>query len=162
MPALGEQLQTLLSQRDCSMAQVFSCAKQPVLALDQYRPHGAATFMQLIGRGYTDVQGHLRWFITTRYEHVLTLFNQAVHKANPTLTPEAVFWHIHFTLGAAIFTMASSEALRDIAENDFDRTLDTEAIVDRLIPYLAAGMNAEPAVMQPGQVLPFAAESQAD
>ncbi|OOE35816.1 TetR family transcriptional regulator [Salinivibrio kushneri] len=163
MPALGEQLQALLVRPECTMEQVFSCAKQPVLALDAYRPHGAATFMQLIGRGYTDVQGHLRWFITTRYEHVLSLFNQAVRKANPELTSEAVFWHLHFTLGAAIFTMASSEALRDIAENDFGRTLDTEAIVDRLIPYLAAGMNAKPAAMaQQGQVLAFATESRAE
>jgi hypothetical protein len=140
------------------MEQVFACAKQPVLALDKYRPHGAATFMQLIGRGYSDVQGHLRWFITTRYEHVLSLFNHAVRKANPDLTSEAVFWHLHFTLGAAIFTMASSEALRDIAENDFGRTLDSEAIVDRLIPYLAAGMNAKPRQASQDNIVAFAAE----
>lgn len=98
--------------------------------------------MQLIGRGYTDVQGHLRWFITTRYDSVLSLFTRAVTKANPTLKPEHVFWRLHFTLGAVIFTMASNVALSEIAENDFGHDVSIEDIIDRLIPYLAAGVDA--------------------
>ena len=72
--------------------------------------------MLLIGRGYTDVQGHLRWFITTRYQEALSLFTQSVLKANPNLTQETLFWRLHFTLGTCVFTMASSQALMEIAE----------------------------------------------
>ncbi len=36
--------------------------------------------------------------------------------------------------------MASSQALAEIAFNDFDKQVDSEAIIDQLIPYLAAGV----------------------
>ncbi|AMG31496.1 TetR/AcrR family transcriptional regulator [Grimontia hollisae] len=142
MPQLAQELTLLLVKEEISMVEVFACTKRPLLGLDTFKRHGASTFMQLIGRGYTDVQGHLRWFITTRYDSVLSLFTQAVKKANPALKPEHVFWRLHFTLGAVIFTMASNVALSEIAENDFGHNVTTEDILDRLIPYLAAGVDA--------------------
>ncbi|PMN71162.1 TetR/AcrR family transcriptional regulator [Enterovibrio norvegicus] len=142
MPQLENELKALLTEDNVSMDDVFACTKKPLLELDKFRRHGASVFMQLIGRGYTDVQGHLRWFITTRYSGVLSLFTKAVSKANPTLKPEHIFWRLHFTLGAAIFTMASNVALSEIAENDFGHTVSIEEILDRLIPYLAAGVDA--------------------
>lgn len=142
MPQLEQELKLLLVKDEISMVEVFACTKRPLLGLDAFKRDGASTFMQLIGRGYTDVQGHLRWFITTRYDAVLSLFTQAVAKANPALKPEHVFWRLHFTLGAVIFTMASNVALSEIAENDFGHNVTTEDILDRLIPYLAAGVDA--------------------
>ena len=64
-------------------------------------------------------------------------------KANPNLTKEQLFWRLHFTLGTCVFTMASSQALVEIAENDYGKKMDAKAVVDILIPYLAAGMSAE-------------------
>ena len=99
--------------------------------------------MLLIGRGYTDVQGHLRWFISTRYQDALSLFTQSVMKANPKLSQEELFWRLHFTLGTCVFTMASSQALMEIAENAYGKQMDAKSVVDQLIPYLAAGVAAE-------------------
>ncbi|BCL70312.1 putative Transcription regulator, TetR-like [Vibrio nigripulchritudo MADA3029] len=143
MPALGEALTELNKKSEFSMEEVFLSLKQPLLSLNSLRPNGASRFMSLIGRGYTDVQGHLRWFITTRYEEVLGQFTGSVSKANPALTPETLFWRLHFTLGTCVFTMASSQALAEIAFNDFDKQVDSEAIIDQLIPYLAAGVAAK-------------------
>lgn len=112
-------------------------------SLSELRPNGTSRFMLLIGRGYTDVQGHLRWFITNRYNDVLTLFTDSVLKANPNLTRETLFWRLHFTLGTCVFTMASSQALAEIAENDFGSKVDPKSVVDQLIPYLAAGVAAK-------------------
>ncbi len=99
--------------------------------------------MLLIGRGYTDVQGHLRWFITTRYEEVLNLFTFSIMKANPELCEEQLFWRLHFTLGTCVFTMASSQALSELAESKFEKEVDVKSVVDLLIPYLSAGMSAK-------------------
>lgn len=142
MPALQSELEVLLTRDDFSMEDVFQCIKAPLLALNAYRPDGATIFMSLIGRGYTDVQGHLRWFILTRYDAVLTLFTTAVCRANPSLDPETLFWRLHFTLGTSVFTMVSSTALCEIAENDFSRQITTQDLVERLVPYLAAGVAA--------------------
>ncbi|MDN2481570.1 TetR/AcrR family transcriptional regulator [Vibrio astriarenae] len=143
MPAVEDALITLNLNEEFEMADVFEVLRAPLRSLNDIRPNGTARFMSLIGRGYTDVQGHLRWFITTRYQNSLALFTQSVLKANPSLTPDILFWRLHFTLGTCVFTMASSQALTEIANNDFDQEADPKSVVDQLIPFLAAGMSAD-------------------
>jgi AcrR family transcriptional regulator len=143
MPAVKQSLMALNEQESYSMEEVFESLRGPLKALSQIRPSGTSRFMLLIGRGYTDVQGHLRWFITTRYDDVLSLFTQSVMKANPNLTRETLFWRLHFTLGTCVFTMASSQALAQIAENDFAAKVDANSMIDQIIPYLAAGVAAK-------------------
>ncbi|ELJ8546362.1 TetR family transcriptional regulator [Vibrio cholerae] len=143
MPEMKLSLERLNERDDYDMAEVFEALRAPLRSLSELRPNGTSRFMLLIGRGYTDVQGHLRWFITNRYNDVLTLFTDSVLKANPNLTRETLFWRLHFTLGTCVFTMASSQALAEIAENDFGSKVDPKSVVDQLIPYLAAGVAAK-------------------
>ncbi|EGR0523850.1 TetR/AcrR family transcriptional regulator [Vibrio cholerae] len=143
MPEMKQSLERLNERDDYDMAEVFEALRAPLRSLSELRPNGTSRFMLLIGRGYIDVQGHLRWFITNRYNDVLTLFTDSVLKANPNLTRETLFWRLHFTLGTCVFTMASSQALAEIAENDFGSKVDPKSVVDQLIPYLAAGVAAK-------------------
>ncbi|CSB84253.1 TetR family transcriptional regulator [Vibrio cholerae] len=143
MPEMKQSLERLNERDDYDMAEGFEALRAPLRSLSELRPNGTSRFMLLIGRGYTDVQGHLRWFITNRYNDVLTLFTDSVLKANPNLTRETLFWRLHFTLGTCVFTMASSQALAEIAENDFGSKVDPKSVVDQLIPYLAAGVAAK-------------------
>ncbi|HAS8007116.1 TPA: TetR/AcrR family transcriptional regulator [Vibrio cholerae] len=143
MPEMKQSLERLNERDDYDMAEVFEALRAPLRSLSELRPNGTSRFMLLIGRGYTDVQGHLRWFITNRYNDVLTLFTDSVLKANPNLTRETLFWRLHFTLGTCVFTMASSQALAEIAENDFGSKVDPKSVADQLIPYLAAGVAAK-------------------
>ncbi|MCG9578880.1 TetR/AcrR family transcriptional regulator [Vibrio tubiashii] len=143
MPAVQDALINLNLNESFEMADVFESLRGPLRNLNDVRPNGTSRFMLLIGRGYTDVQGHLRWFITTRYSDALSLFTQSVMKANPKLTQEELFWRLHFTLGTCVFTMASSQALLEIAENDYGKAMDAKSVVDQLIPFLAAGVAAE-------------------
>ncbi|WP_216639380.1 TetR/AcrR family transcriptional regulator [Vibrio salilacus] len=143
MPPVQDALINLNLNEGYQMADVFESLRGPLRNLNDVRPNGTSRFMLLIGRGYTDVQGHLRWFITTRYADTLALFTQSVLKANPELTQEALFWRLHFTLGTCVFTMASSQALLEIAENDYGKAMDAKSVVDQLIPFLAAGVAAK-------------------
>lgn len=105
MPEMKQSLERLNERDDYDMAEVFEALRAPLRSLSELRPNGTSRFMLLIGRGYTDVQGHLRWFITNRYNDVLTLFTDSVLKANPNLTRETLFWRLHFTLGTCVFTL---------------------------------------------------------
>ena len=82
--------------------------------------------------------------------------SQAISKANPDLSPADLFWRLHFTLGTVVFTMASADALRDIAQADFGQQLDVEGLVRNVIPYLASGVGApvESTRLSPGRVTP--------
>lgn len=142
MPSIKTSLVELNTRDNYTMDEVFESLRLPLATLNEVRPNGTALFMLLLGRGYTDVQGHLRWFITTRYAEVLKLFTASIMKANPELTEELLFWRLHFTLGTCVFTMASSQALLELAESKFDQEVDIKSVVDLLIPYLSAGMSA--------------------
>lgn len=125
-----------------NLIDVFSAFIDPLLHLNDFKENGTSVFLQLLGRGYTDSQGFLRWFLTTQYPNVFSNFTQAVHKAYPELTAEEIFWRLHFTMGTIVFTMSSSDALIDIAQNDFDRQVDIAGVIRQVIPYVAAGVGA--------------------
>ena len=142
MPNVDAALSQLLTKATLTLPQVFECFLAPLLSLSQVRRQGSEIFLQLLGRGYIDNQGFLRWFIVNHYGEVLARFTQAIQKAAPHLSQAEVFWRLHFTLGTVVFTIASSEALRDIAKNDFNEHLDVAGLVHKLIPYLASGVGA--------------------
>ncbi|REL26346.1 TetR/AcrR family transcriptional regulator [Thalassotalea euphylliae] len=141
-PKLELALLDVSAQPSPSLHQVFSAFVQPLLSLNEYRENGTSTFLQLLGRGYTDSQGFLRWFLTTQYPNVIDYFVQAVQKSYPDLTAEQMFWRLHFTMGTIVFTMSSSDALLDIAKNDFSKNLGVEDLIQQVIPYVAAGVAA--------------------
>jgi len=147
MNELSPRLESALSalcQDDAqpSLIEVFSAFIEPLLHLNSFKENGTSIFLQLLGRGYTDSQGFLRWFLTTQYPGVIERFTQAVHKAYPELSAEEMFWRLHFTMGTIVFTMSSSDALIDIAQNDFDRQVDIAGVIKQVIPYVAAGVAA--------------------
>ncbi|MGL4249395.1 MAG: TetR/AcrR family transcriptional regulator [Aeromonas sp.] len=142
MPDLDTRLRVLLEQDQLTLLQLFESFVEPLMKLAVVRANGPAIFMQLLGRGYIDSQGHLRRFITTHYGPILQRITQAISKANPALSPADLFWRLHFTLGTVVFTMASADALRDIALADFGQQLDIEGLVRNVIPYLASGVGA--------------------
>lgn len=143
MPRLDQEFTRLLaSQQPNSLNQVLSVFVRPLLELNKVHPHGTRIFLQLLGRGYTDVQGHLRWFFNHHYGRVLDKLVLLVQQACPDLPASELFWRLHFSLGTAVFTMASSEALAEIAEADFNEKVDIEGVILRLLPYLAAAIAA--------------------
>jgi AcrR family transcriptional regulator len=130
------------SETKPNLVEVFSAFIEPLLSLNKFQENGTSNFLQLLGRGYTDSQGFLRWFLTTEYPNVISSFVEAVQKAYPELTAEEMFWRLHFTMGTVVFTMSSSDALIDIAHNDFDKNLGIEEVIQKVIPYVAAGVAA--------------------
>ncbi|MFQ1781876.1 TetR/AcrR family transcriptional regulator [Aeromonas veronii] len=142
MPDLDTRLRVLMEQDQLTLLQLFESFVEPLMKLSAVRANGPAIFMQLLGRGYIDSQGHLRRFITAHYGPILQRITQAISKANPALSPTDLFWRLHFTLGTVVFTMASADALRDIALADFGQQLDVEGLVRNVIPYLASGVGA--------------------
>lgn len=125
-----------------TLVEVFSAFIDPLLSLNDFKNNGTSNFLQLLGRGYTDSQGFLRWFLTTQYPGVIDNFVLAVQKAYPELTAEEMFWRLHFTMGTVVFTMSSSDALIDIAKSDFEKNLQISDVISNVIPYVAAGVGA--------------------
>ncbi len=141
-PLLESALIEVCERDNLSLLEVFSAFIEPLLSLNEFKENGTSNFLQLLGRGYSDSQGFLRWFLTTQYPGVINNFVKAVQKAYPELTAEEMFWRLHFTMGTVVFTMSSSDALMDIAKSDFDKTMDIAGVIKKVIPYVAAGVAA--------------------
>jgi len=141
-PRLESSLVSICEQENLTLLEVFSAFIEPLLSLNEFKDNGTSNFLQLLGRGYSDSQGFLRWFLTTQYPGVINNFVKAVQKAYPELTAEEMFWRLHFTMGTVVFTMSSSDALIDIAKSDFDKTMDIAGVIKKVIPYVAAGVAA--------------------
>jgi len=142
-PRLEAALITICQQeKQPSLIEVFSAFIEPLLSLNVFKENGTSNFLQLLGRGYTDSQGFLRWFLTTQYPGVISNFVAAVQKAYPELTAEDIFWRLHFTMGTVVFTMSSTDALIDIAESDFEKKMDIAGVIRKVIPFVAAGVAA--------------------
>jgi len=139
-PILETVLIALCQQEEKpTLNDVFSAFIDPLLSLNVFKENGTSNFLQLLGRGYTDSQGFLRWFLTTQYPGVISNFVTAVQKSYPELTPEDIFWRLHFTMGTVVFTMSSTDAL---TESDFDKKMDIAGVIRKVIPFVAAGVAA--------------------
>lgn len=142
-PKLEASLSAICQQtQPPNLVEVFSAFIDPLLSLNVFKEKGTSNFLQLLGRGYTDSQGFLRWFLTTQYPGVIENFVSAVQRAYPELTAEDIFWRLHFTMGTVVFTMSSSDALMDIAQSDFHQQLDISDVIHKVIPFVAAGVGA--------------------
>jgi AcrR family transcriptional regulator len=143
VPNIARELTNLRRKNPTpELEEVFCMFIQPILSLDKERKNGTSILLQLLGRGYTDAQGHLRWFFETHYGKELGGFVALVHQAQPGLSASEIFWRLHFTLGAIVFTMASSDALIAISNADLNEKITIKGVIDRLIPYIAAGVRA--------------------
>lgn len=99
-------------------------------------------FMRLLGLAYSQAQGHLRRYIQEEYGSVFTRFTELIRQATPELPDAERFWRLHFMLGSVIFTLSGLDALRDIAEKDYDEHVTVRDLVRRLRPVVVAAMQA--------------------
>ncbi len=142
MPKLAEQLTQLAARGDFTTRDVFDCFREPLGELKQVRKHGPTLFLSLLGFAYAEIQGHLRRYTMEHFGEVMALLLDTLHQANPQLSPVDMFWRLHFVLGATVFAQVSGPALREIAAADFGEAVAADQVIDRLIPFLAGGVDA--------------------
>ena len=112
----------------------------PMLNLNAISEHGTATFVKLLGRGYNETQGHLRKFLMHDYGDCIRALVDAIRRCLPELPEEELFWRLHFAMGSFVFSMASSQALTEIAESDFHKHVDIKEVIQHLVPFVAQGL----------------------
>lgn len=141
---LGQELNVLEASIDSQLdtEMLLKALVRPLLSIEAKRAKSISIFMRLLGRAYAETQGHLRRYVTEKYGFVLVRFTLLFQKAYPNLSNDQIFWRLHYTLGSLIFTLAGSDALREIAAADFNRQMQIEDVIDEIIPFLAAGMKA--------------------
>jgi AcrR family transcriptional regulator len=113
-----------------------------LLKIPTRNANGVSIFMRMLGLAYTQSQGHLRKYLEDEYAKTFWPLLDLVKGITPELSTAERFWRTQFVIGATAFTMSSIQQLSDILENKPDSEVNTERVVNYLVPFLAAGLNA--------------------
>lgn len=102
------------------------------------------TFVRLIGLAYNQGEGHLVKFIHEKYGDVFVRYMGLYQQACPNVSNEELFWRIHFSLGATMFSLSGFEILASIApKGSFKEPPSVITVYKYIIPFLVAGMSAD-------------------
>lgn len=144
-----DELEARPGDRKPTIEEILGALTGSVVRMPHRNEQSISIFMRLLGLAYTQSQGHLRAFLEEEYQAIFRRFMRLLKEATPELSAVDRFWRIQFMLGATAFTMSSSDALRHILQSKTGIETRVQEIAARLIPFLAAGMQAPDIMLIP-------------
>jgi len=121
---------------------ILSAMFIPALKLARDPERGGKDFLRLLGRAYADPAPFIRKFLAEQYAVMIARFKAAFARALPELPKKELSWRLHFIMGALSYTLAGTDALRLIAELTPAETGNDEMLLNRLAPFLLAGLQS--------------------
>ncbi len=121
---------------------ILSAMFVPALKLARDPERGGKDFLRLLGRAYADPAPFIRKFLAGQYAVMIARFKAAFARSLPDLPKKELSWRLHFIMGALSYTLAGTDALRLIAELTPAETANDELLLDRLAPFLLAGLQS--------------------
>jgi AcrR family transcriptional regulator len=121
---------------------ILSAMFTPALELARDPSRGGKNFLRLLGRAYADPAPFIRQFLSEQYATMITRFKAAFGRALPHLPKRELSWRLHFIMGALSYTLAGTDALKLIGELNPDDSGNDERLLQRLGPFLLAGLTA--------------------
>jgi AcrR family transcriptional regulator len=114
----------------------------PALRLARDPERGGKDYLRLLGRAYADPAPFIRQFLSEQYASMIVRFKDAFGRALPELPKRELSWRLHFIMGALSYTLAGTDALKLIAELSAHETGNDELLLQRLAPFLLAGLQS--------------------
>ena len=121
---------------------ILSAMFIPALRLARDPERGGKNFLRLLGRASADPAPFIRKFLAEQYAVMIARFKAAFGRALPDLPKRELSWRLHFIMGALSYTLAGTDALRLIAELTPAETANDELLLNRLAPFLLAGLQS--------------------
>lgn len=127
------------------LEEVIDAFIRPVLRMAEpnYRSMGV-----LFGRMYAEPGDLLRRLLTPQLEEIRVRFGRALQRSLPALSPEEIFWRMHFTIGALAHTLAS-RGLLEFLSGGRCTVGDVEQARKQLIQFAMGGLCAPPLEERP-------------
>lgn len=137
-----DQLEAAARGRPLTVEQIIEAIVTPALQVNRDPLAGGAVFLRLLGRAFSEPADTMREILPAQYRQVVVRFKQALVRALPEVPDQELTWRMHFMFGALSYTMAGNDALKLIATCNLEGVDDPESIIRRLVPFLAAGLQA--------------------
>lgn len=147
-PMNRDRLQLLSAYEAAAAGKPLSCEKilaamfSPALKLARDHEQGGKNFLKLLGRAYADPAPFIREFLSHQYGEMIMRFRAAFAAGLPHIPREDLSWRLHFVMGALSYTLAGSDVLKSIGQFHPEEATNDELLLQRLAPFLAAGLRA--------------------
>ena len=115
-----------------SVEQIVVAFLSPVLMMD------VLTAGPFVGRVFSNPSMFIERVYKKHLVDVVKRFTEAIATAFPDLPAEDCFWRLQFMAGSMSHMLALSGVMPLMSGKPFDRT----AVMERLVPFLAAGLRA--------------------
>ena len=137
-----DKLEAAARGRPLGVEQIIEAIIAPVLHVSKEPLTRGADFLRLLGRAFYEPAEPLREIQPIQYRQVVIRFEQALMRSLPDVPDQELTWRMHFMFGTLSYIMAGNDALKLIASCNLEDMDDAQAIMRRLIPFLAAGLQA--------------------
>jgi AcrR family transcriptional regulator len=137
-----DRLEQRANGRALAVEQIIEAILVPALEVTRDPLTGGSVFLRLLGRAFSEPVGSMREVLPAQYREVVVRFKEAFVRALPAVPEQELTWRMHFMFGALSYTMAGNDSLRLIATCNLDGADDAEAIIRRLVPFLAGVLTA--------------------
>ena len=121
---------------------ILSAMLIPALRLSRDEEHSGKNFLRLIGRAYADPAPFIRHFLSDQYAEMISRFKEAFLLTLPHLSRQELTWRLHFVMGALSYSLAGTDVLKLLAQAMPEELNDDEMLLERLAPFLVAGLKA--------------------
>jgi AcrR family transcriptional regulator len=112
------------------------------------RGNQAASFGRCMVRVLSDPGDETRDLLMEVFDEVIKRFAGALQLALPDAKPEGIFWRFHFMIGSMAYTVGMGHLVPEYSRG-ICSTQDVEAMTERLVRFITAGMRAESEVQRP-------------
>lgn len=133
---------TSANDKSVSIEELLEILMRALLGVNRDNDHALSVFMRLLDLAYMKHQEDLRDFLIDRYGSRLQRFFALIRQDSAPMEDDEFFWRLHFLLGSITFTLSNFHTLHDIERQEFASGAEVERILHRMIPVLAAGMQA--------------------
>jgi AcrR family transcriptional regulator len=134
-----DTLEQAAGDRPVPMEELLRAFVEPACSVAGCADQGAR-FLRLSGRMFSEPGTH--WEpVRLLMEPLKRRFVEAFSRSLPGIEASAVFWRLHFVIGALSHALASGQMLTFFSEGVCDGE-DLDGMLAQLVPFLTAGMRA--------------------
>lgn len=136
--------------RKPSLEDILEAFMSPVATLAKDPAQGGPTVMRLLGQTHAEAEAPFKTWFAGEYKQVLERYHAAFCRALPGLPPEDVRWRLQFLVGALTYPVAERQLVELVSGEAIDPK-DVGHVVERLLPFVAAGFRAPVKTRKPAR-----------
>lgn len=136
-----------------SLEAVLEAFMSPVAKLARDPAQGGPTVMRLLGQTHAEAEAPFKTWFAGEYKQVLERYHAALCRALPGIPPDDVRWRLQFLIGALTYPVAERQLVELVSGEVIDPE-DVNQVVERLLPFVAAGFRVPPENSKPGRRIP--------